>query len=127
MSHSFDDFLSAVNHELTSLTGQTSDDFPEYNFEADFDSGWTAALSVAEAIVQSQHQLPTNLDYLTPDFVRHDCGVFGATLSDHDCDRIISQVHYLYSQGKFHHTGVYTDCQLSSICWRNSPPLFLMN
>lgn len=56
MSHSFDDFLSAINHELASLTGQTSDDFPDYNFESDFNSGWTAALSAQEALLELQHQ-----------------------------------------------------------------------
>ena len=40
----------------------------------------------------------SDLDYLTPDFSRRDCGIFGATLSDHDRDRIISQVHHLHAQ-----------------------------
>lgn len=48
------------------------------------------------------------LDYLTRDFVRDECCIFGAVLSDTDCDRIIKEVKLLYAQGQFHHTGVYS-------------------
>lgn len=48
-----------------------------------------------------------NLDYLTREFVRQDCGINGAVLTDEDCDRIIKEVKRLYKIGKFHHTGVY--------------------
>ena len=48
-----------------------------------------------------------NLDYLTREFVKQDCGINGAVLSNEDCDRIIKEVKRLYSIGKFHHTGVY--------------------
>ncbi|MDZ8260583.1 hypothetical protein [Nostoc sp. ChiQUE01b] len=47
------------------------------------------------------------IDYVTRDFVRRDCGVYGAVLSDEDCDVIIAEVQQLAEQGKFHHTGVY--------------------
>ena len=51
-------------------------------------------------------QLP-ELDYLTREFVRGECGVFGATLDDRECDLIILETQQLYLQGQFHHTGVY--------------------
>ena len=31
----------------------------------------------------------SNLDYLTREFVRKDCGIDGAQFTDEDCDRII--------------------------------------
>lgn len=49
----------------------------------------------------------TELDYLSRDFVRDECGIFGAIFNDDDCNRIIAEVHSLYSHGKFHHAGVY--------------------
>lgn len=47
------------------------------------------------------------LDYLTRDFVQDECQIFGAIFNDDDCDLIIAEAHHLYSQGNFHHTGVY--------------------
>ena len=49
----------------------------------------------------------TELDYLTREFVRRDCGINGAVLTDEDCDLVIEEVKRLYAIGKFHHTGVY--------------------
>ena len=46
-------------------------------------------------------------DYVTRDFVRQDCGIHGARLSDSDCDAIIDEVKKLTADGKFPHTGVY--------------------
>lgn len=48
-----------------------------------------------------------NLDYLTREFVRSDCGIHGAELSDEDCDRVIAEVKRLNNERNFHHTGVY--------------------
>jgi len=47
------------------------------------------------------------LNYLTREFVRQDCGNNGAILSDRDCDIIIDKIKQLHSIGKFHHTSVY--------------------
>ncbi|MGI2907149.1 hypothetical protein [Tolypothrix sp. VBCCA 56010] len=47
------------------------------------------------------------LDYVTHDFVRADCSIHGAMLSDNDCDIIIAEVKRLWASGQFHHTGVY--------------------
>ena len=47
------------------------------------------------------------LDYLTYDFVRHECSVFGAILSNTHCQLVIAEVHSLYLRGQFHHTGIY--------------------
>ena len=30
--------------------------------------------------------------YITHEFVRHECGIFGAILSDQDCDEVIAEV-----------------------------------
>lgn len=49
----------------------------------------------------------SNLDYLTREFVRNDCGTNGAFLSDRDCDLIIAEVKRLDALGEFYHTGVY--------------------
>ena len=49
----------------------------------------------------------SNLDYLTREFVRKDCGSNGAVLSEIDCDLVIQEVKRLYDKGEFHHTGVY--------------------
>lgn len=48
-----------------------------------------------------------NLDYLTREFVRQDCGANGAKLRDKDCDLIIAEVKRLDAKGEFYHTGVY--------------------
>lgn len=47
------------------------------------------------------------LDYLTRKFVRDECGIFGATLDDRECDLVILETQRLYLQGQFHHTGIY--------------------
>ncbi|MCC5624403.1 hypothetical protein [Nostoc sp. CHAB 5715] len=49
----------------------------------------------------------TSIDYVNRAFVRADCGIYGAILSDEDCDIIIAEVKKLNDQGKFFHTGVY--------------------
>lgn len=48
-----------------------------------------------------------DISYITRGFVRQECSVFGAILSDEDCDRIIAEVARLTERGEFHHTGVY--------------------
>ena len=48
-----------------------------------------------------------DIDYITRDFVRQDCGVHGATFSDENCDTIIAEVARLTEEGIFSHTGVY--------------------
>lgn len=45
--------------------------------------------------------------YITHEFVRHECGIFGAILSDQDCDEVIAEVARLNERSEFHHTGVY--------------------
>ena len=52
MTYSFVDFLAAVDAELLTSIGKTSADFPEYEFESDFDSNFPVALSAQEAIIQ---------------------------------------------------------------------------
>ena len=47
------------------------------------------------------------LNYLTREFIREDCNINGAILSDSDCDIVIDKVKQLHSVGKFHHNGVY--------------------
>ena len=56
---------------------------------------------------KSQKSNSEELNYLTREFVKQDCGTNGAILSDRDCDIIIDKVKQLHSVGKFHHTGVY--------------------
>lgn len=46
-------------------------------------------------------------EYVTRAFVRADCGIHGARLSDEDCDAIITEVRRLAGQGQFQHAGVY--------------------
>ena len=52
MTYSFTDFLRDVNCELFALVGKSTVDFPDYEFESDFDSGFPVALSAQEAIIQ---------------------------------------------------------------------------
>ncbi len=52
-------------------------------------------------------KLKRTVAYVTREFVRRDCGVSGAILSDEDCDRIIARVQRLTIEGKFGHSGVY--------------------
>lgn len=52
MSYSFTEFLHNVDSELLELVGKTHTDFPEYNFESDFDSQFPVAISAVEAIIQ---------------------------------------------------------------------------
>lgn len=47
------------------------------------------------------------LAYLTDDFIRCDCGIHGAQLSEEDCARIREEVIRLHTRGEFHHTGIY--------------------
>lgn len=49
----------------------------------------------------------TNLDYLTDDFIRGEVGIWGAKISDEDCETIRAYIHYLDERGEFHHNGVY--------------------
>jgi hypothetical protein len=51
-NYSFDDFLADVDAELSALIAKTSADFPEYEFQSDFDSNFPVALSAQEAIIQ---------------------------------------------------------------------------
>ncbi len=53
MPYSLNDFLNDVDCELLALVGKTTADFPDYNFQADFDTGWTVALSAQEAILST--------------------------------------------------------------------------
>lgn len=48
-----------------------------------------------------------SVTYVTREFVRSDCQVHGAMLSDSDCDRVIAEVQELAQHGNFAHTGVY--------------------
>lgn len=41
MSYSFANFICDVNKELLALVDKTTADFYDYNFQADFDTGWT--------------------------------------------------------------------------------------
>lgn len=52
MTYSFTDFLHDIDAELLARVGKTTTDFPDYEFEADFNTGWTVALSATEAIIQ---------------------------------------------------------------------------
>lgn len=47
------------------------------------------------------------LNYLTNDFIRNDVGIWGAKLSDEDCEKIRLEVIKLNALGEFYHTGVY--------------------
>jgi hypothetical protein len=58
MTYSFDDFLADVDAELSTLIDKTSADFPEYNFESDFESKFPVSLSAQEAILSA---VPTPL------------------------------------------------------------------
>lgn len=58
MSYSFADFLADVDAELSTLIDKTSADFPEYNFESDFESKFPVSLSAQEAILSA---VPTTL------------------------------------------------------------------
>ena len=52
MTYSFDDFLHDVDAELLDLISKTTDDFLDYEFEADYHSQFPVALSAVEAIIQ---------------------------------------------------------------------------
>ena len=65
MSYSFADFIYDVNNELLTLIDKTTADFPDYNFQADFDTGWTVALSAQEAIIQ--HGSISEVQLIDPD------------------------------------------------------------
>lgn len=52
MAYSFTDFLRDVDAELLTLIDKTHTDFHDYEFESDFNSQLTVALSVVEAIIQ---------------------------------------------------------------------------
>jgi hypothetical protein len=54
----------------------------------------------------SNHELQS-VSYITREFVRCDCGINGANLSDEDCDIVIAEVQRLEIEGKFKHAGVY--------------------
>jgi hypothetical protein len=47
------------------------------------------------------------LAYLTDDFIRRDCRIHGAQLSEEDCARIREEVIRLHECGAFHNTGIY--------------------
>lgn len=49
----------------------------------------------------------TSLDYLTDNFIRNEVGIWGAKISDEDCETIRAYVHCLDERGEFHHNGVY--------------------
>jgi hypothetical protein len=65
MTYSFDDFLRHVDAELLALIGKTHTDFPDYEFEADFNSKFPVALSAAEAIIQ--HGSISEVQLVDPD------------------------------------------------------------
>lgn len=52
MKYSFEYFLQDVDRELFDLVGKTSKDFPEYNWEHDFQTNFPVADSATEAILQ---------------------------------------------------------------------------
>ena len=52
MNYSFERFLKDVDLELFDLVGKTSQDFPEYNWEQDFQTKFPVADSAREAILQ---------------------------------------------------------------------------
>lgn len=48
-----------------------------------------------------------DISYITREFVRKECGIFGAVFSDKDCDEVITEVTRLAERDEFYHTGVY--------------------
>lgn len=48
-----------------------------------------------------------DLNYLTNVFIRSDIGVYGAEITDNECELIRAEVQRLHERGEFHHTGVY--------------------
>ena len=52
MNYNFDHFLQDVDLELFDLIAKTSQDFPEYNWENDFQTKFPVADSAREAILQ---------------------------------------------------------------------------
>ena len=48
-----------------------------------------------------------DLSYLTNQFIRSEVGIYGAEITDDECELIRAQVQRLHKQGEFHHTGVY--------------------
>lgn len=48
-----------------------------------------------------------DLNYLTNVFIRSDIGVYGAEITDDECELIRAHVQRLHERGEFHHTGVY--------------------
>lgn len=48
-----------------------------------------------------------NLNYLTREFIRQDCGTNEATFSDKDYDPVIEEVKRLHAIKEFKHTRVY--------------------
>lgn len=49
----------------------------------------------------------TNLDDLTNDFIRSEVGIWGAKISDEDCEIVRQEVYRLNAAGEFHHNGIY--------------------
>lgn len=65
MTYSFTDFLHDVDCELLALVGKTTADFPDYEYESDFNSQFTVALSAREAIIQ--HGSISEVELVDPD------------------------------------------------------------
>ncbi len=65
MTYSFADFRRDVDRELLTLVGKTTADFPDYEFDGDFDSGFPVALSAQEAIIQ--HGSISKVELVDPD------------------------------------------------------------
>ena len=52
MQYNYDRFLKDVDQELLALIAKTSQDFPEYNWEHDFQTMFPVSDSAREAILQ---------------------------------------------------------------------------
>ena len=52
-------------------------------------------------------QLKKDISYITRESIRAEIGIFGAKLSDEDCDKVIAEVKRLDAAGEFEHSGVY--------------------
>lgn len=78
-------------------------------FREHFENGAIKPLSTEEIdfLCESIGVDTKDTAYITREFVRQDCGIHGAELSDEDCDVIIAEVRLLTEQGKFNHSGVY--------------------
>jgi hypothetical protein len=52
-------------------------------------------------------RLKQTVAYITREFVREECGIWGAVFGDEDCDVVIAKVQQMAIEGKYGHCGTY--------------------